>query len=403
MKRTKLILMPLLLLAIVMASVSASDGFYTNALEEGRTLFREARYKEALERLEFAAFGLLNNPELMRRVRGYSALTLFQLGRFDDARKELEFLESDPRDMEPDSAGIDPADTALFRVMMRTMYPEKDTGANTGTRRSFELVFQDAFEAAQRENWPRVEEGIAKLDNLVAEDPRVAMLKGMTNFNQGRFKEAFRELTSVREGIQPEFSDRLLFFLVRASERVGEYEQARRAYKDIKDEKIRQSLEPVMRAVLERRERDVAALARDFNRSLMKKLVDQFPGDDALALDIWTEASENQTLANTKMESLAMALARFDEAVDRRFFLQVAAWLESIKRVPQAVKFLEKSRFAREFSAANVDLLYQLGRLQGVLGESARARELMRRILTLQPNHQPARDYVDNMKNSKAR
>lgn len=402
MNRMKLILL-CLLLPIAGTSGSASADFYTNALEEGRAFFQEARYKEALERLEFAAFGLLNQPVLMRRVRGYSALALFQLSRFDEARGTLETLKADPKDLQPLDLKIDPAEAALFRVMMRTLYPEKDFGANTGTRRSFELVFQDALEAAARDDWPRVEEGIERLGNLIPDDPRVAMLNGMAHFNGGRFKEAFLELTSVRDSIQAEFRDRLLFFLVRASERVEEYGQARRAYAAIEDNQIRDSLEPVLRAVVERRERDVAALARDFDRSLMRKLVERFPGDSTLALAIWTEAGNNQTLTNPQMETLAMELARFEEAADRRFFLQVAAWLEAAKRVPQALKFLEKSRFAREFSAANVDFLYQLGRLQGVLGKSARARELMRRILTLQPDHRAARNYVQNMQTSTAK
>ena len=401
MKKAIILVLSALVLSLLTGPVAAADGFYTTALEEGQALFTRGDYKQALERLEFAAFGLLNRPELMRKVRAYAALALFQLSRFDEARAGLEAIESDPRNIDPAAAGIDDADTELFQIMIRALYPEKKTATGTGTLRAFELVFMDAYHAAEKENWPRVETGISRLAGLIPDDPRIALLQGMVHIGRGRFGDAFKGLTAVREAIQPEFRDRLLFSLVLAGERVEEYGVARRAYDEIRDERLRRSLEPVVQAMNSRRERDIETLARNYERGLMRRLVERFPGDNTLALEIWKATLTAKGLPHASHEKLAMELADFEMATNRQYFLLAAAWLEKVERAPQALKLLENSRYARIYSVENVELLYMIGRLQGKLGKVDRARDMMRRILVLHPGHAGAKNDLNRLQDKK--
>jgi len=403
MKKAIIPILSALVLSLLTGLVVAADGFYTTALEEGQALFSQGDYKQALERLEFAAFGLLNRPELMRKVRAYSALALFQLSRFDEARAGLEGIESDPRAIDLKAAGIDDADTELFHIMIRALYPGKKNETGTGTLRAFELTFLDAYKAAREENWTQVDAGISRLAGLIPDDPRIALLRGMGHIGRGRFGDAFRVLKAVRESIQPEFRDRLLFSLVLAGERVEEYGEARRAYDEIRDERLRRSLEPVIHAVNKRRERDIETLARNYERGLMRRLVERFPKDDTLALEIWKAAVEVKRMPKDSRERMALELAAFETATNRQYFLLAAAWLEQVERTPQALKLLEKSRYARVYSVENVELLYMIGRLQGKLGKADRARDLMRRILVLHPSHAAAKNYLDRFQNAKSK
>ena len=394
MKRCLFILISILLFA---AGSFAADDFYASALDEGTTQYREGNFKEALERLEFAAFGLMDKPELMRRVQGYSALALFQLSRFDAARSELEKLADPPEKLTLQDTGIAAADKNMFQVMLRTLFPGDKADVSTGTRRAFELVFQEGLQAADRQEWEKVEKTTDKLSNLIPDDPRISMLRGEYLFHVERFGDAGKELQSARERIQPEFHDRLLFTLVRNCERVGRYGMLKDAYKAIKDEGLRRSLNPVIQAVNERRQRDVNALAMNFTRSGMRSLADQFSGDNTLALEIWTAARNQNRLDAAGLESLAFELIRYATATDREFVLQASAWLQSVNKQRQALKLMRKTRFSEQYSIANVELLHQLAVLEANLGDSGLARSRLQRVLKLVPGLEAARNLLESM------
>jgi len=388
------------LLPAATANIVFAGDFYSSALEEGLALFQEEQFEEALERFEFAAFGLLEKTELMRRVHGYSALAMFQLSRFETARTELEKLAKNPKTLSHGDAGVDESDKDIFNVMLRTLFPEVKADVSTGTRRAFELVFINCLRAVDREEWDTVDLAIDKLSSLIPDDPRISMLRGESDFHSQRFNESCHELHSVQEYIQPEFHDRLLFTLVRACERVGMYGSLYKAYNAIKDRQTQLSLTPVIEAVAKRRQRDVAALAAKFDRSSMRKLANRFIGDNRLAFEIWSAAQGNTTLSKADMESLAFELARFDAATDREFYIQTAAWLESVNLPRQALKLMDKSGFAKNFSVENAEFLYQLGRLRGINGDIGRARNLMRRVLKLVPRHAAAQRFLDRLENN---
>jgi len=378
--------------------VSPAGDFYQSALKEGREFYRQGSYKQALERFEFAAFGLMDKPDLMRHVRGYSALTLFQLSRFDAARGELEKLSGQPNKLKMEEAGIDPRDKDFFHIMIRTLYPQGEITVTPGTRRSFEIVFQEALKSVDSGDWDAVAKKIEKLAGLISRDPRIAMLRGEWLFTAKKYAAACRQMEEALPSIQPEFRDRLLFDMVRACERSERFERVFSAHREIGDEAIKRSLQPVLDAVQSRRQREVLALARDFDRGEMKKFVALFSGDRELAMDIWDTARDQGVLAFGAMESLALDLTRFPEAVNRRFILKASKWLESKKKFRAALKILEKSPFANKYVLDNTEIMYHMGRLEGVLGENARARDLMRRIISLQPDHKAAREYLERLK-----
>ena len=390
------ILTSIIIAIFVCVLPAQGESFYRSALEEGLTDYHAGKYEQALERLRFAAFGMMDNPSGIRRVHVYSALTLFAMSRITEARAAMEALGPRPEALSASELGVEPGDEKMFRILKRTLFIGNVNRVSPGTRRAFELLFDDTLEAARSGKWKKGKSGLKKIADLLPGEPRVAMLRGMVYFAMEDFGAASRELESVYDTIQPEFRDELKFYLVRACERLGRYGRALQVLNEIEKSSQRDALAPVKNAILERRVRDITRLAEDFSRDRMHTLIKQFPADHGLAGEIWVQTLRKVSPDPNSRENLIFNLARFATATDRHFYIQAGEYLARIKREKQALRLLEKSLYAKDYSRENVPFMYTMGVILQKNGQKKKALESMQRILRVQPGYEPARIFMAN-------
>lgn len=401
-------IIPTVIIMIAALMISAqSNSFYRDALKEGVANYRSGRYDQALERLRFAAFGLLDDSVRIRRVHIYSALSLFSLSRFEETRKEMKALAGDPARLSAKELGGNPEDEKMFRIMKRTLFSGKTVNVSPGILRSYEIVFDDAMEAAKAGHWEKVKSALKKMDDLVPEEPRAALLRGMRDFAAGDFAAACRELESGYGRMPAEFHDQFRFYLVRSCERVGRYGRALQVMAEIRNPGTREALAPVQDAIRQRRERDIRQLAGTFTRGLMAELVKKFPRDDSLAGEIWVQSLKKAASDPAAREDLIFAMSRFPDAADRHFYIQAGEYLARVKREKQSLRLLEKSPYAGDFSRENVSFMYTMGVILQKNGQRKKALEWMQRILRVQPEYEPAKIFMartirpDNKENTR--
>jgi hypothetical protein len=68
----------------------ATDPFYLKVFEEARANFDRGNYKKAFEDFKIAAFGLLDEPDLLGQAYVYLTVSAYQLGQADQVEHYLD-------------------------------------------------------------------------------------------------------------------------------------------------------------------------------------------------------------------------------------------------------------------------------------------------------------------------
>jgi len=66
------------------------DPFYLKVFEEAKINFDRGDYKKAFENFKIAAFGLLDEPDLLGQAYVYLTVSAYQLGKNDEVERYLE-------------------------------------------------------------------------------------------------------------------------------------------------------------------------------------------------------------------------------------------------------------------------------------------------------------------------
>jgi tetratricopeptide (TPR) repeat protein len=66
------------------------DPFYLKVFEEAKMHFDRGDYKKAFENFKIAAFGLLDEPDLLGQAYAYLTVSAYQLGKADEVEHYLE-------------------------------------------------------------------------------------------------------------------------------------------------------------------------------------------------------------------------------------------------------------------------------------------------------------------------
>jgi tetratricopeptide (TPR) repeat protein len=229
----KIVLLLLLMLCLHLFVFSA-DPFYTNLLNEGKTLYLAGKYDEALENFKIAEFGLLDEKEFLPELYFYYALANYQKGALAESKVLLDKMKTalainditalpQPKEVERDIYVMlkaqqyldQPAAKGFSLVFFNLFYQTRD------------LIAQNKFQAA--------EANLKSLDKIAGNDPKLPFLQGFLAFQQQDYKKCIKRLEKIVDRLGEEFREDASFYLAFSCLKRGDTALGEKYAKNIKD------------------------------------------------------------------------------------------------------------------------------------------------------------------------
>jgi tetratricopeptide (TPR) repeat protein len=212
----------------------AADPFYTNMLNEGKTLFLTGKYDEALEDFKIAEFGLLDEKEFLPELYYYYALTQYKKGALAESQALLEKLKTSSGEVnlnklpKPKEIGLE------LSIMTRALDYMDRPGAKPGFIPFFNL-FYETLEQLRAKKLDAAKANMERMDKMDGDDVRLAFLEGMLCFQQEDYKKCIKVIGKVIERIDPEFNEEASFYLAYSHLKRGNSSEGEKYARKIKD------------------------------------------------------------------------------------------------------------------------------------------------------------------------
>jgi len=240
-----------LLLLVVVGPVLLSadvDPFYNKIFKEGKSYFDMGNFREAEVNFKIAEFGLLDEQDMIKEIYLYYSLTLFQLGKFDEAQELINRLETEFNVKNLHSLSIPESIKIPVKAMLATLSLPRRTGDADNRRKIFrsELLFLSANEQLDLNKIDVAQKNIAEFEQLDRDEPRLSYLKGILAFKRQDYKACVRALKDFEKqasaAADPYLLDKLYYHLSLSFHYLNNENQKAVYYNKINDIDIKSDL-----------------------------------------------------------------------------------------------------------------------------------------------------------------
>jgi tetratricopeptide (TPR) repeat protein len=208
----KKIVLLLLLVLCLHPFVFSADPFYTNLLNEGKTLYLAGKYDEALENFKIAEFGLVDEKEFVPELYFYYALANYQKELLAESKALLDKMKTAlaindintlprPKEIERD----------IYVMLKAQQYLDLPEG------KGFSLVFFNLFyqtrDLIAQNKFQAAEANLKSLDKIAGNDPKLPFLQGFLAFQQQDYRKCTKRLEKIVDRLGEEFREDASFYL----------------------------------------------------------------------------------------------------------------------------------------------------------------------------------------------
>ncbi len=378
------------------------DVFYHKALEEGQRLYFEEKYDEALRSFRIAEFGLMEEHETLKELYFFYALSLYKLGKFEEAREIIKKFErhlsiKDIKSLPPPAS----VETDV-KVMMATLLGDSQDGKDKKDYRlikSFEILFQSTRQHLENNRFSEARQGIKKLRRIDKNDPRVYYLVGILHFKQREYLESINSLRNIYDTIGAEFRDAVGYYLVLGFYFEKNYGQALAFYQKSGNGEDKKKLNPIVDKIVKERESIVSQISAHFDKGKLREAIGLFPGDRFFCADILKSVLGKNGQDSRVIEEIIDDCLSYSGNLNQEFFLLAAGYLDGIQKTKSAVKLIEKSPFVKSKEPDHIETHYQLGRLYYKMGSRKKALKQFLLVNDIQEGYKEVKLFIHKIEN----
>jgi tetratricopeptide (TPR) repeat protein len=212
LKMAKKILLLFVLIICLYSLSPAADPFYTNLLNEGKALYLDGKYDEALEDFKIAEFGLIDEKEIVPELFFYYALTQYKKGQVGESQALLDKMKlalggadlhklAKPKEIESE-----------LSIMVRALDYLKQPGAKPGFLPFFNL-FYETWDLLKAKKLPEAEAKLKIMGKMNGDENRLRFLEGFLAFQKGEHKKCVSRLEKVAANLGEELGEDAQFYL----------------------------------------------------------------------------------------------------------------------------------------------------------------------------------------------
>jgi tetratricopeptide (TPR) repeat protein len=217
----KRIILLLTLIIIMISSAPAADPFYTNLLNEGKALYLDGKYDEALEDFKIAEFGLVDEKEIVPELYFYYALTQYKKGQVGESQALLDKLQLALGGADLDKLAKPKAIEREVTIMARALAYLKLPGAKPGALPFFNL-FYETWDLLKAKKLPEAEAKLKIMGKMNGDENRLRFLEGFLAFQKGEHKKCVSRLEKVAANLGEELGEDAQFYLAYCMLRRGD-------------------------------------------------------------------------------------------------------------------------------------------------------------------------------------
>ncbi len=415
MKQTNVILFIILLVwGVTNAQV---DPFYLQALEAGKKLVLQAEYEEAIERFDIAAFGLMEEGDVLSELYLYTVFSYYKLEQFDDVRETMKKLKAlagdvDSRLLPTDSAIAEDMRTMLVElnyIKKNSAAPKKKTPSTPRvepkpkpkpkTKTETEQLdgFDDVLRLIKNKQLKEGARLLKKLKRKHRKDPRIFLLEGQLSFYGDDYEACIERLLSIYSKMNGPDRDEASYYLVLSYYFEKNYGQALAFYQKIDNPQTKRQLKHIYEKIVSGRQADIDRLAANFSIGELDKLVSMFAGDQFLCESIFRRVLDVKKGNDALIESVIYGCLRFPQAINGDFIVLAATYLNGLPKKQNAIKLLKKYLGNRSLDEADIDVYYSLGKF---LFENSNPRAALQEfsiVDKLQSGYKDSKKYMDEI------
>jgi tetratricopeptide (TPR) repeat protein len=379
-----------------------ADIFYHKALAEGKVLFQEGNYEAALSNFKIAEFGLMEEHETLKELYFFYALSLYKLGKFEEAREIIKKFErhlniEDVKSLTPPAS----VETDV-KVMLATLLGDSQEGEEKKDYRlikSFEIVFQDTLRHLEENRFSEARQGIKKLSRIDKGDPRVDYLVGILHFKQREYTESIDSLRDIYDAIGAEFRDAVGYYLVLGFYFEKNYGQALAFYQKIGNGEDKKKLNPIIAKIVAERESIISQISAHFDKGKLREAIESFPGDRFFCADILKSVLGKNGQNSGVIEEIIDDCLGYPGNLNQEFFLLAADTLDGMEKTKAAVRLIEKSPFVKSKEPDHIEIHYRLGRLYYKMGSHKKALKQFLLVNDMQEGYKEVKVFIHKIEN----
>ena len=190
----------------------SADPFYSNLLNEGKSLYAAGKYDEAIENFKIAEFGLVDEKEMVLELYFYYALTQYKKGAVGESQALLEKMKTALGGAEIDKVARPKEIERELFVMVRALDYLKQPGAKPGFLPFFNL-FYETWDLLKAKQLPAAEAKLKILGKMSGDAARLSFLEGYLAFQKGDHKKCVNRLEKVVAALGEELGEEARFYL----------------------------------------------------------------------------------------------------------------------------------------------------------------------------------------------
>ena len=233
LKMSKKVLFLFILIMCLFSLSPAADPFYTNLLNEGKTLYFAGKYDDALEDFKIAEFGLADEKEFVPELYFYYALAQYKKGAYAESQALLARLKTASGG---DIAGL-PRPKEIERdlsIMVRALDYIGRADAKPGSLPFFNL-FYETWELLEANKLPESQANLKRLAKMGGDKGRLGFLAGFLAFQKGDYKKCVKGLEKLGYPLVSEFNEDASFFLAYSHLKLADPVKSEKYAQKIKD------------------------------------------------------------------------------------------------------------------------------------------------------------------------
>jgi len=398
-------------------SNAKGDDFYTRLFKSGKKMYFSGNYKESAKDLKIASFGLQDNPEILKELYLYYALSNFKLKRGDKVveisdklldlygvkrAEDIEMPEIIKNDLELMFSAV----FKNYRITLKDKNIKKNNKrkkikkrSNRDNEKIFALKFAEVKAYLDSNLLKETAAGIKKLNKLKRGDIRTKMLKGILAFREGDYKTAVNNLFPVYKRKEEDLNDDVCYFLSLSNYFLKNYGQTIAFYQKVKKQDLKKKLSDILHKVKNLRENMVGKNANElFNKKMFKGTLRKFAGDSFIPRDIFRRVVKSETIGIKQIKKMVDFTLGKPTIYEKGFIFAASDYFFEKNDLKYAIKILKNSKFTLSGHSENLEVLYRLGKYYYKANNFKMSKKIFKKIIKINPSYKKTYFYLDNLK-----
>lgn len=406
MKNHRILWILVLIIALTVQIGAEVDPFYMETLKQGKDLYHDGQFNEAIESLKIAEFGLYDEKIHLKELYIYFALSYYKLGKMPKVQETMKKMETELKMNLVKMTDIPSKIQEDIEVMISVTSNKTAGNQKKGKSRekidlirSFENIFRQNLESLRNNRFKDVEKGIKKLKKLNKKNVKIHYLKGLLAFRKKKYQDSIVSLKKYYYSNNTQYIEKTVYYISLASYFVKEYGQCLAFYQKIKDPVDQRQMAHIIKKVLSERKTMIQGVVNSFAKKDYKKLVKTFAGDSVIAVDLLKNALDYYQYNNPVILDIIKLCQKRPESYNLDFILTATSYLEKVNKITSATKLIEKSKFYRKRDKKHIEMFYQLGLLYFKKQKFKKALVALTIVKNIKPGYNESEKVINEINN----